>query len=329
MLLAGGESLGDARAAADRFVGAVARPLEVEGRTLRVGSCVGIALHPDHGGTFEELFEAADRAMYEAKREPGTVVAASAVDAGRPGEPPVPDAEGILEDDRLVLDYQPLCDPVDGRRVGLEALARWEHPDGRRVRAREFVPALEREGLGERLDERVLELVARQLGRWSDDAVPDWLAVNLTPASLRSDELGERIDALLREGGIDPPRLVLELSERMGSRDLADLGPRLRRLRERGLRVALDDYGAGRSSVAHLRELPVDLLKVDRSLVGSGSRPDGRSLACALVRFGAELGLEVAVEGVETDAAVAWAAEAGADLVQGRAAGPPVPPEEI
>lgn len=329
ILLAGVAGPRAARAAAERFVESVARPLEVEGRTLRVGSCVGVALHPRHGEDFEGLFEAADRAMYEAKREGETAVAVARSDASRPDGSPAPDAERILEDDRLRLHYQPLRDPTDGRLVGLEALVRWEDPEGRLLRAREFVPALEREGVGERLDERVLELVARQLGRWPGDAVPGWLAVNVTPASLRSDALGDRIDALLADGEIEPSGLVLELSERTASRGLADLGPRLRRLRDRGLRIALDDYGAGRSSVAHLRELPVDLLKIDRSLVGNGSGPGEGSLAGALVRFGTNLGLEVAVEGVETGAAVAWAAEAGADLVQGWAAGAPVPPEEL
>lgn len=315
-----------ARAAARRLVDRVGGPLEVDGRELRVEVCAGVALHRTHGESFGELLEAADHAMYEAKRKDGARVSLAREEEGEDGADRS-DLGRILEEDRLVLHYQPLRRSDRGDLVGVEALARWDHPDGSLVPARAFLSGMERQGLGARLDRRVLELAADQLGRWSADSSPAWVAVNVTPASLRSEALLHLVDELGESRGLDPSRLVLEVSERTTARSLADLAPRLRRLRALGARIALDDYGAGESSVAQLRDLPVDLLKIDRSLVAGGGLD--RDLAEGLIRLGRHLGLQVAVEGVETGAQIGWAADVGADLVQGHAAGSPVPAGEI
>lgn len=315
-----------ARSAARRLVDRVGGPLELDGRTLRVEVCAGVALHRIHGESFGKLLEAADHAMYEAKRKDGVRVSLAREEEGEDGADRS-DLGRILEEDRLVLHYQPLRRADRGNLVGVEALARWDHPDGSLVPARSFLSGLEREGLGARLDRRVLELASDQLGRWSAHGSPAWVAVNVTPASLRSEALLHLVDELGESRGLDPSRLVLEVSERTTARSLSDLAPRLRRLRALGARIALDDYGAGESSVAQLRELPVDLLKIDRSLIAGGGLD--RDLAEGLIRLGRHLGLRVAVEGVETGAQIGWAADVGADLVQGHAAGSPVPADEI
>lgn len=329
VLLPGMSGPEDARSASRRYLERVERPVEVDGRTVPVEACAGVALYPDHGDGFREVFEAADHAMFAAKRTDGAALRV----AGRDGEEEAT-ADGAelrraLSEDRFRLHYQPIRDPRDGEVAGAEALARWDRRGGRLVPARAFLSGLLKEGAGERFDARVLEMAAEQLGRWSDDGAPRWLAVNLTPASLRGDGLPDRLARLEERHGLDPSRLVLEISERTAARTLADVGPLLALLRERGARIALDDYGAGRSSVGHLRELPVDIMKIDGTLVARGEASGSRELAAGLVRFGSSLGLQVVVEGVETGAQVAWAAEVGADLVQGHAAGRPGPAGEL
>lgn len=233
------------------------------------------------------------------------------------------------EEGRLQLRYQPLRDPVTGERSGVEALARLRS-DGRLASAPDFLDGLLGEGDGERLDGRVLELAAAQLADWPGGEGPAWVAVNVTPASLRSGALADRLEGVTRRPGPRASRFVLEVSERTGIGGLADPGSVLGELRDLGARVVLDDCGAGRASVEHVRDLPLDGMKVDLAeLTAGGTGGARRDLAEGLVRLGKRHGLQVVIEGVATGARIAWAADAGADLVQGRAAGRPGPPGEV
>ncbi len=215
--------------------------------------------------------------------------------------------------------------------AGVEALARRTGP-GREGGPTDGSPGpgVPTEIAPGRPEDRLLERAARRLRAWTGEGAPAWVAVAVTPGWLRAGEPVGRLEELAAREGVDPARLVLTISERAATPGLEGLAPRLRELRALGTRVALVDYGAGSTRAARLGELPVDLIGVDPSLLApAGARRARRDLAEPLVRFGIRLGLEVLVEGIDTGAGVAWAAEVGSDLVGGEAAGGPVPAGEL
>lgn len=334
ILLSGVEDARDAVVAAERFTRQLEEPVSVEGHSLRVEGCCGVALYPEHGETFEKLVRAADQAMYASKRaDREAVELAGAVETPGVVHGPAPVGEEEVRrslGDRLLVLYQPVCRVEDGARVGAEALARWRQPDGRKLAGADLVPVIERAGLGERLDARVLTGAARRLDRWSGDGAPDWVAVNFTIATFCSPRLLGRLEELVDRHRLDPGRLVVEVSDRSAARYPGSLEERIVRLRELGIRIALDDFVGDPAGMARVRELAPDFLKLDRSYL---ARPDdadrGAELTRDILRLGEEVGLQVVLEGVETAEQVARARERGIELVQGWYTGPPSPAEAL
>jgi diguanylate cyclase (GGDEF)-like protein len=242
---------------------------------------------------------------------------------------------GAIGRGELHLAYQPVVALPSARPVGAEALLRWHHPWLGPVRPDEFIPLAEESGMIADLGTWVLHEACRQLSRWFRAGHDLWLSVNVSPLELEAPTYGTRVDEALRAHYVPPQRLVLEVTEHAVATNVDEMGQRLCALRSTGVRIALDDFGAGYSSLGQLRRLPIDLLKIDRSLVAvADDAPpigDGRSapMVDVVVRLGHQLGLEVIAEGVSNQAEFSAVTRAGCRFGQGQLFGYPVPAEHL
>jgi len=300
-------SASDAERLAAEIVGLFDQPFVVGERRLRVGASVGIAPmvpgRDDERGV-EELVADADLAMYAAKQagkgrwrsfRPSMRSRATSSLAIREH------LEQGFAADAVEVHYQPVVDTATGRARGIEALARWRHPDLGLLRPGDFLGVAEEMGLAAALDWCVLERVARDRARWRTEApalVELPLSVNITVAEI-GPELEERIDAFLDSPGGQGAHLFLELTERAMLLNADNVTPTLERLRSRGIGLALDDFGVGYSSLAHLHRLPVEWVKLDRAFLASVATA-GPDFMAAVVELCAALDLRVVAEGVET-----------------------------
>ncbi|MGK5738787.1 putative bifunctional diguanylate cyclase/phosphodiesterase [Micromonospora sp. URMC 103] len=244
---------------------------------------------------------------------------------------------GAIERDELRLAFQPVASLPSVRPVGAEALLRWHHPELGNVRPDEFIPLAEECGMIAKLGAWVLNQACHQLSRWLAEGHDVWVSVNVSPRELHAPEYVVLVTEALRAHHVPPQRLVLEVTEHAVATDLDELIRRLVALRQTGVRIALDDFGAGYSSLGQLRRLPIDILKIDHSLVAEHEpvRPvdrDGPAFAPMVdivMRLGHQLGLEVIAEGVTTPTELAAVVAAGCRFGQGAAFGWGVPAEHL
>jgi diguanylate cyclase (GGDEF)-like protein len=241
---------------------------------------------------------------------------------------------GAAHRGELYLAYQPVVALPERRPVGMEALLRWQHPELGHVAPGEFILVAEESGLIGELGAWVLHEACRQLARWRQDGHDLWVSINVSVRELHEPEYAERLAGALQIHGVPAERIVLEVTEHAVARDMAEVAGALRGLRETGVRIALDDFGAGYSSLGQLHRLPVDILKIDQALVADAV-PDARPsspvapLIDVVVRLGQRLGLQVIAEGVEADAQRLVVEEAGCVYGQGHLFGLAMPSSDI
>jgi diguanylate cyclase (GGDEF)-like protein len=305
----------------------VLQPFVVEGIRLHVGVSIGVATAPVPAAGVTELLRCADVAMYAAKN-------------GREGvHLYVPDPHGgtgdrlrtmeelrtALTRDELLVHLQPQVDLRDGRIAGAEALVRWQHPTRGLLSPADLLPAAEQAGLLRPLTDAVLDLALTAAARWwPTQAVP--VSVNLSAANVTDLDLPSKVSAALRRHGLPPQALTLELVEDTLMADPDRGRSVLAELRRRGIRTSIDDYGTGYSSLAYLRHLPADELKLDRSLTADVDRdPRAAAIVEHTVALARALGLRMVAEGVEDEATGAVLVELGCDVAQGYAIARPMP----
>ena len=228
-----------------------------------------------------------------------------------------------IDRQQLTLAFQPVVSLPSVRPVGAEALLRWSHPELGQVSPGEFIPIAEETGLIENLGTWVLHQACRQLSRWVCDGHDVWVSVNVSPRELHSAEYLARVREVLRAHHVPPSRLVLEVTEHAVAVDVVEFRKVLAALRTLGVRIALDDFGAGYSSLGQLRQIPVDILKIDQGLVGDVALVD------VAARIGKRLGLQVIAEGISDQAHHRLVAETGCPLGQGFLFGRGVPAEHL
>ncbi|TFV44199.1 bifunctional diguanylate cyclase/phosphodiesterase [Blastococcus sp. TF02A-35] len=320
-------SLDEAQERAERLRALVLQPFPVEDIRLHVGVSIGVATAPVPAATVQEMLRCADVAMYAAKAAREGVHVYVPDPHGGSGDRlrTMEELRTALEGDELLVHLQPQVGFADGRVVGVEALVRWQHPVRGLLSPAELLPAAEQAGLLRQLTDKVLDLA---LGAttlwWSADPVP--VSVNLSAANVNDVDLPEKVAAALAHHGLPADALTLELVEDTLMADPERGRQVLAELRRLGVRTSIDDYGTGYSSLAYLRHLPADELKLDRSLTADVTT-DPR--AAAIVRHTAslahDLGLRLVVEGVEDAAACAALARLGCDIAQGYAISRPMP----
>ncbi|GAB7190738.1 hypothetical protein NUM3379_14450 [Kineococcus sp. NUM-3379] len=310
----------------------IRRPVPVEGLTLHLEGSVGIALAPDHGQDAVGLLKRADVAMYRAKQNgSGVETYAADADLNHPARLGYRGAlREALDRGQFLLHYQPKRDLVTGEVTGTEALVRWQHPEHGLVPPGSFIPVAEQTGLIGPLTEHVLDSALRQAARWAAAGAQVSVAVNVSARSLHDGSLVDTVVRILEQTGAAAGALELELTESavMANPDVAMTVTA--RLRDLGVRLALDDFGTGYSSLAYLRDLPVDVLKIDRSFLRE-VETDHRnaSIVRSVIDLGHNLGMHVVAEGVETPGALRFLRDLGCDLGQGFLLGRPVPAGEL
>jgi EAL domain-containing protein (putative c-di-GMP-specific phosphodiesterase class I) len=228
-----------------------------------------------------------------------------------------------LERGELGVVYQPIVTLDDGRLTAVEALVRWHHPRRGLLMPEEFIPVAEQTGLIVPIGIWVLAEACRQTRRWQlqhPDAPPLTVAVNLSARQLKEPTLGCQVARILDETGLPPQCLKLEITETTMMHDMAQAGAMLRRLKELGVRLAIDDFGAGYSSLSYLRQFPIDILKIDRSFVdGLGKDDKDMAIIQAIIMLGRMLGLHVVGEGLETPEQIQILRSLGCERGQGYA----------
>ncbi len=324
----------DAAKVAQNLLERLAVPFHLDERPLRVTASAGISLYPADGGDAESLLRSADLALRRAKELGGNcyelctaamnarAVARLALDA---------DLRRALERQELELVYQPVVSFATGSIVAMEALLRWRHPQRGLVPPAQFIPLAEELRLVIPIGEWVLATACRQARAWQQGALPGIrIAVNLSALHFQNAGLPDSLAALLREVGLDPGSLDLEITESAAMQNVEQTVKTLAALRGLGVRISIDDFGTGQTSLAYLQRLPIDCLKIDRDFVRdiATGRP-AESIVTAIVELAHGLGLTVIAEGVETEQQLAFLRLRGCDEYQGYLTSKPLPAAEI
>jgi diguanylate cyclase (GGDEF)-like protein len=321
----------EARSVAERILGVLNRPYELSTGTVFVSASIGLAGCLD-ADSIDSLLRNADLALRFAKQTGKNRVEAYDVaydDLVRRRTELEHELRGALERSELMVAYQPVVDLADGRVAGVEALLRWHHPILGSVPPAEFIPLAEEVGLIHGLGDFVVHQACHQLSQWLADGHDLWLSVNASMRELHTPEYAAKIAEVLRTHRVPAERLVVEVTEHAVAVDVGQLIERLTALRTRGVKVALDDFGAGYSSLNLLRTLPVDSLKIDRLLLQQEGEPGTTPLVDVVVDLGGRLSLDVVAEGVSTPAQQAMLEHSGCRYAQGELFGDPMPAERV
>ena len=315
---------GAAVAAMEALSTSIRQPIVDRGAVLRLSACVG--LRRTDGLLVGECVERADAALYKAKAKADGSVAVFEADDEIALQQKRRTTRSFNEcdlDNRLRLLFQPMYDADQGRVVRFEALARWS-PDGRTwLSADHFMPLAEATGRTDDLTSQVLTKALRECRAWEFDCS---LAINLCPRDVLRESAVERLEAIAQAAGAPNDAIVFEVTERGLLTDPALAARQLERFRNRGFRIALDDFGAGWSSLSHVQKLPLDCLKIDRALTGAlASDPGARAIAGTIAALAWQLGIECVAEGVETAGQAETARALGIRLMQGYHFGHPLP----
>jgi diguanylate cyclase (GGDEF)-like protein len=312
-----------AERAAERLVKALRSPFVLSGHEMSIHASIGIAGH--YGAdTADELLRNADVAMYSAKDngKRGYAVYEPEMHARvRRRQELIASVERAVQRSEITAHYQPIVSLVDGETIALEALARWQHPERGLVPPGSFIPIAEETGLMVPIGRTILRQACRDLALWQKNHTAEAdlsVTVNLSPSELQNPKVAEEVAAILAETRIEPRSLTLEITESGAMRDQEATIETLHVLRRLGVRLALDDFGTGYSSLSHLREFPIDILKIAKPFVDDlGAETSDSSFLEAILGLARALDLTVIVEGIETAEQAATLHRLGCRIGQG------------
>ena len=290
---------------AHKVLTALAEPIQIEGHELTTRASIGISQYPADGETSEALLQGADAAMYEAKKSGrGTCCffTRELSEATRHKQKLENDLHQACARSEFVLHYQPLVTTDSGRIAGVEALLRWHHPEQGLIAPNQFISLLEELGLMSDVGRWVLRTACLQIVAWEKQGFPPLrLAVNVSAQQFYRGDIVKTVDQILCETGLDPERLELELTESLTLDDSDTTLKIMRELKRIGIRLSLDDFGTGWSSLSYLRKFPLDRIKIDRSFLRDiASQPAAEAVVRTVLNLGRNLGLACTAEGVET-----------------------------
>jgi diguanylate cyclase (GGDEF)-like protein/PAS domain S-box-containing protein len=329
-LIIDGKQPESGKALAQQLAEAIANEFVIDGKSVRTGVTTGISVFPHNGADAASLLANAGAALFRAKaKSRGTIsVYEPEMDQQiRDRRVLHQDLSLAIKNGELSLHYQPQAvarPTVAGSEVvGFEALARWQHPVRGFVPPSEFIPLAEESGLIVEMGEWILRDACKQAASWK---VPMQIAVNLSPAQFTHGDLVGLVHSILLETGLAPDRLELEITEGVLIEDFDRGLALLRRLKALGVRISMDDFGSGYSSLSYLQAFPFDKIKIDRAfVVNLGRNPQSAAIVRAVIDLGHALEMSIVAEGVETQEQLGFLAEEGCDAVQGYFIGKPLP----
>ncbi len=326
---------GDATVAthlASVIVDALERPFTVGGHQVSIGASVGLAVYPDHGNDAKTLLRHADVAMYVAKRAGGGhAIYSCEQDVNDPHRLElIGQLREAIDNDQLVLHYQPKVSLSTGDCVRVEALVRWNHPQRGLVPPDQFIPLAEQTGLIRPLTKWVLAAAVRQVRVWQDAGLAIAVAVNLSMRNLHDRDLVEQVAELLRTWDVPPTSLKVEVTESAVMTDPGRALATLSQIRDMGVEVSIDDFGTGFSSLSYLKHLPVAEIKLDRSFVRDMQLNENDfAIVRSTVELAHQLGLHVVAEGVEDRATWDLLVGLQCDTAQGYFMSRPLPASDL
>lgn len=337
LLLEGVEGELAVRSVLERVRGALERPYEVAGESFDLDQAVGVVLYRSDGQLEveapEDLVRYADLAMYRVKEEENGSISFFRPEKGHERMSVMRREQELrraIEDGELVAYFQPVLELASGRVLGFEALARWEHPERGTIAPDGFLPLAEESGLVVPLGRSVIEQACDAVAGWNRNRPPGGeplsLFVNVSVRQLAEEGMAAGLHAMVQERGLEPGLVTVEVTETALMRG----GEEADRLVGRGFRLAIDDFGTGYASLAYLKLMEVDVLKIDRSFVsGLGEDPADSAIVETVVTLGGSLGIDVLAEGIETDDQLGRLRELGCRFGQGYHLGRPVPADDV
>jgi diguanylate cyclase (GGDEF)-like protein len=317
-----------AREAAKELVRLLKTGVKLQDTHISLDACIGICTYPAHGKTADQLLQRAAVAKHDAKRaEEGLGIYEAGTEQRHLHQLSVlSDLRRAASDNELVLYLQPKIDLKSREICGAEALVRWDHPTLGFLAPTEFIPIAEKSGNISIVSNWVITAAFRECRKWRDEGLDYPVSINLSGRDLQDPDLPYFIMNALRDCDLDPKSLIIEITEEVLVHDFKRGSLAIEYLREMGARIALDDFGTGFSSLAQIKRLPLDELKIDRTFVKN--LPDNRedqAIVSSTIELAHSLGLEVVAEGVETRPSMDWLAEHGCERAQGYLISRPMP----
>jgi len=331
-ILLPGTTADEALLAVGKLLDTFKLPFKLEGVELYMAGSIGVATYPEHGEHAQDLLQHADVAMYTAKRsQSGYALYDPAKDEHSLSRlAMVTDLRLAIEQGQFQLYYQPILSLATGEVVSVEALLRWHHPQHGQVSPELVIELAEKIGLIGPLTESVIDMALAQAARWHSLGLPLHLSVNLSMHNLQDSRLADKVATALRTHGVSGHALTLEMTESAMMSNPPLVMQVLNGLDALGIRIAVDDFGTGFSSLAYLKSLPVDILKIDKSFVfGLDEDKSDQAIVQATLSLGHNLGLEIVAEGVESREVWDLLHAMGCDHAQGYFMSKPVPPAEL
>lgn len=335
VILEGGRRVEDAGRVATKILRTIGSPYTVGNTEMVITVSIGISMYPVDGDDYEELMAGADTAMYQAKaagRNTYQYFTRSLRDR-------TAERLTLLEDlrvaigarDQLVMVYQPKVDVVRGVVTGIEALVRWQHPTHGLLLPASFLPLAEESDLIAPMSQWILEETCHDMKRWLDDGLrPMRVAVNISDRMFRDTNLVESIAVSLAAANLDPRHLEVEVTERTITLEAERAGRAIERLSDMGIKVSIDDFGTGHSSLRQLQSLPIRALKIDHSFVEKiHERRESEAIAASIIAIASCYGLDVIAEGVESLEELAKLVDLGCPQVQGYLVAGPLEPSRV
>ena len=317
-----------ARQFAERLLSSLRKPIDIDGQKLDVSGSIGMAFYPDDGCDMDVLLRRAELAMYAAKQRQCGCMFAAEVGEGPPPEQLslIGEMRQALECSQFVLYYQPKLDLASNQVVGAEALLRWQHPERGLIPPGNFIPFAEKTGFIREITPRLLEDIAAQAASWQERGIQLVLSANLSARDLLNPGLVRLMRELLEKYGLSPQALCLEITESALMEDPLLAQVHLAELADLGIKLSIDDYGAGQASLAYVKSLPVHELKIDQSFINSlALSPKDAAIVRSTVALGHALGLSVVAEGIESQTDLDWLREVSCDIGQGYFIARPMP----
>ncbi|MFL5316509.1 MAG: EAL domain-containing protein [Microvirga sp.] len=320
-------------ARAEKLLEKLAEPYEVGSARMMIGASAGIAICPAHGSDYETLLMNADIAMFEAKRRGRGSYALFTPDAAEMMQERLTiehDLKVAVRERRFNVHYQPKISCADGSIVGVEALVRWSHPERGYISPGKFISIAEETGLVPDIGLFVLERAIDDIGRLLADGLAVTVAVNVSILQLEDPNFSETVAAIIAKTAFPPKMLELEITESMAMRDSEVVQAQILKLRAMGINIAIDDFGTGYSNLAMLARLPIDTIKLDRSLVQDvAENREKQMLVRTVMGLARSFGFKTVAEGVETHPELDFLVREGADMAQGYLFSPAVPIETV
>ncbi|MFU8788465.1 MAG: putative bifunctional diguanylate cyclase/phosphodiesterase [Methylobacter sp.] len=320
----------DAARVADEIIAALSHPFQLsQCSDVQIGTSIGISLYPEHGDSCDNLLSSADTALYQAKEQGRGCYAYFSAEHTRTARERIALETRLrhaVEQQQLQVFYQPQVDIASGRIVGAEALVRWQDPVNGLLPSQRFIALAEESGLIFKIGEWVLRETCRQGRQWQDAGLPPLnLAVNISPKQFQRGNLNTLVIGALNETGFPAHHLELEMTESGLMDNPAEVLALLDKLHTLGVRLTLDDFGTGFSSLTQLKQFPLDTVKIDSSfIVGIPRAKDDMDMTTTIIAMARILGFKVLAEGVETPEQLAFLREKNCDLYQGYLKSPAV-----